>query len=125
MKIRPYRCLSVQKDEIEKMVAEMKKSSIIRDNNNVFAFSIVLVKKKDGFQKLCINYRQLNWLTIKDKFPILLVDKLLDELCEAKFFFKLDLRSGYHQIIMNTIDVHKSAFKTYYGHYEFLVMPLG
>ncbi|KAA3467036.1 reverse transcriptase [Gossypium australe] len=95
-----------QKARIEKIIQEMLHTGVIKDNFSSFALHTIM-------------------LTIKDKFPIHIIEKLLDELSHARVFSKLDLKLGYHQIRMNDVDIYKTAFRTHEGHYEFLVMPFG
>jgi hypothetical protein len=125
VQIRPYRYAPELKNEIEKQIAEMLQSGVIRPSVSSFASPLIMVKKKDQSWRPCVDYRHLNALTIKSKYPLPVIDEQLDELHGSCWFSKLDLRAGYHQIRLTEGDEYKTAFHTHHGHYEFTVMAFG
>lgn len=122
---KPYRYSPFHKDEIERQVAALLKAGLITPSASPFASPVLLVKKKDGSWRFCVDYRKLNDLTIKNRFPMPLVEEILEELAGTKYFTSLDLTAGYHQIRMGITEEYKTAFKTHQGHYQFRVMPFG
>lgn len=112
-------------DELKVQLEELLEAGFIRPSKSPFGAAILFVRKKDGSMRMCIDYRALNEQTVKNRYPLPRVDELFDRLQGAKFFSKIDLRSGYHQIRIAEPDVHKTAFRCRYGHYEYLVMPFG
>jgi hypothetical protein len=113
------------KSEIEQQVADMLKKGLIQPSASLFSSPVLLTKKKDGTYRFCVDFRHLNALTIKSKFPVPVIDQLMDELGQASWFSNLDLRAGFHQILLKHGEEFKTAFSTHLGHYEFRVMPFG
>jgi hypothetical protein len=108
--VRPYRYSATHTDELERQCAAAIVQGIVRRRDSAFSSPVLLVKKPDGSCYFYVDYRVLNALTVKDAFPIPVVDELLDELHGVRFFSKLDLRSGYHQVRMRREDIHKTTF---------------
>lgn len=106
-------------------MADLLNTGVIQESKSHYASPVILVKKKDGTWRLCVDYRYLSDLTINHNYPIPIIDELLDELNGAMYFSKIDLWSGYFQILMTPEARHLMAFRTHNTHYEFLVMPFG
>jgi hypothetical protein len=110
---------------MEELIKHLLQTQMIQPSVSPYSSPVILVKKKDGTLRLCVDYRKLNANTVKNKYPIPIIEDLLDELFGAKIFSKIDLRSGYHQIRMRVADIHKTTFTTHMEHFEYVVMPFG
>jgi hypothetical protein len=121
----PYRMAPVELVELKKQLQELLDKGLIQPSVSPWGAPVLFVKEKDGSLRLCIDYRELNRVTVKNKYPLPRIDDLLDQLAGAAVFSKIDLRIGYHQLRIKKEDVPKTAFRTRYGHYEFLVLPFG
>ena len=109
---------------LKEQLLEYSSKGLIRPSTSRWGAPVLLAHKKDVGKRLCIDYRELNKVTIKNKYPLPRIDDLFDQLRGAQVFSKLDLQSGYHQLKVKKEDIQKTAFRTRYGHYEFLVIML-
>lgn len=122
---RPYRMSESEKLLTREIIEDLLSNSIIRESNSPYASPVLLVDKSNGQKRLCIDYRQLNKITVKETYPMPIVEELIDRLKGCKYFTSLDLKSGYYQIKIKESSISKTAFITPDGHYEFLRMPFG
>ncbi|KAJ0883873.1 putative nucleotidyltransferase, Ribonuclease H [Helianthus annuus] len=121
----PYRLAPAELKELSTQLQELLDKGFIRPSSSPWGAPVLFVKKKDGTFRMCIDYRELNKVTIKNRYPLPRIDDLFDQLQGSSYYSKIDLRSGYHQLRVRNEDISKTAFRTRYGHYEFLVMPFG
>ncbi|GKD92152.1 putative reverse transcriptase domain-containing protein, partial [Tanacetum coccineum] len=120
-----YHLAPFELEEFSGQPKELQDKGFIRPSSSHWGAPILFVKKKDGSFRMCIDYRELNKLTVKNRYPLPRIDDLFDQLQGSQFFSKIDLRSGYHQLRVHEDDIPKTAFRTRYGHFEFTVMPFG
>ncbi|GJT29106.1 putative reverse transcriptase domain-containing protein [Tanacetum coccineum] len=121
----PYRLAPSEMKELSEQLKELSDKGFIRPSSSPWGAPVLFVKKKDGSFRMCIDYRELNKLTVKNRYPLPRIDDLFDQLQGSSVYSKIDLRSGYHQLRVQEEDIPKTAFRTRYGHYEFQVMPFG
>jgi hypothetical protein len=122
---RPYRMVASELTKLKKQLEELQRIGFIRPSSSPWGAPVLFVKKKDGSMRLCVDYRALNEVTIKNKYPLPRIDDLFDQLKGAKYFSKIDLRLGYFQLKIRESDIPKTAFVTRYGQFEFTVMSFG
>ena len=123
--ITPHRMTPVELQELKVQLQELLDKGFIRPSTSPWGAPVLFTKKKDKTLRLCIDYRQLNRVTIKNWYPLPRIDDLFDQLREARVYSKIDLRTSYHQMRVRETDIHKTTFRMRYGHFEFTVMPFG
>ena len=116
---------SLELKELKVQMEELVNKGFVKPSTSPWGAPVLFVKKKDGSLRLCIDYRELNKVTMRNQYPLPRIDDLFYQLHGVRVFSKIDLRSSYHQLKIRSEDVPKTAFRTQYGHYEFLVMPFG
>ncbi|GJT26765.1 putative reverse transcriptase domain-containing protein [Tanacetum coccineum] len=121
----PYRLAPSEMKELSDQLQELSNKGFIRPSSSPWGAPVLFFKKKDGSFRMCIDYRELNKLTVKNRYPLPRIDDLFDQLQGSSVYSKIDMRSGYHQLQVREEDIPKTAFRTRYGHYEFQVMPFG
>ncbi|GJY68481.1 putative reverse transcriptase domain-containing protein [Tanacetum coccineum] len=121
----PYRLAPFEMKDLSEKLKELSDKGFIRPSSSPWGAPVLFVKKKDGSFRMCIDYRELNKLTVKNRYPLPRIDDLFDQLQGSSVYSKIDLRSGYHQLRVREEDIPKTAFRTRYVHYEFQVMPFG
>ena len=121
----PHRMAPVELQELRVQLHELLGKGFIRTSTSSWGAPVLFAKKKDKTLRLCIDYRQLNRFTIKNRYPLPRIDDLFDQLRGARVYFKIDLRTGYHQLRVRETNIPKTAFRTRYGHFEFTVRPFG
>ncbi|GKA82986.1 putative reverse transcriptase domain-containing protein [Tanacetum coccineum] len=121
----PYRLAPSEMHELSDQLQELADRGFIRPTTSPGGAPVLFVKKKDGSFRMCIDYQELNKITVKNRYPLPRIDDLFDQLQGSSVYSKIDLRSGYHQLRVRDEDIPKTTFRTRYGHYEFQVMPFG
>ena len=124
-KERTYRMSPAELREVQVQLQDLLAKGWIRPSKSPYGAPILFVRKKDGTMRMCVDYRKLNDLTRKDRTPLPRIDELLDSLYGAQYFSTLDLYKGYHQVRVKERDIHKTAFRTHYGLFEYCVLPFG
>jgi hypothetical protein len=121
----PFRMITPELAELKEHIRELLEKGFIRPSSSPWGAPVIFVSKKDGTQRLCVDYHALNEVTVKNKYPLPRIDDLFDQLRGACVFSKINLRSGYHQLKVLGCDIPKTAFISTYGFYEFIVMSFG